>query len=190
MAELHSESRKNEEDKDKTGEIFVNKTIEEVSKASEVVNFITIPINKFLPLFGDIITIVKEIIDMYNTAETNKRICGVLLDRVQAAEAAVNNLEIRKKERPEFFTEQNIVILRKLVNVIRKIGDFIKEIRELKGLWKYLTCKNVAETFKSLTAEFDGYMSSLSFAITIELKLQGERDRAALSKDVQETNQV
>ncbi|CAG8812205.1 2444_t:CDS:2, partial [Racocetra persica] len=168
MTELHSESGNNEEDKDKTCEIFVNKTMEEVSKASEVANFITIPINKFLPLFGDIITIVQEIIYMYNTAEANKRICGVLLDRVQAAEAAVNNLKIREKERQEFFTEQNIVTLRKLVNVIRKIADFIK---------------------KSLTAEFDSYMSSLSFTITIELKLQGERDRAALSKDIHETNQ-
>ncbi|CAG8733426.1 15715_t:CDS:2, partial [Racocetra persica] len=62
----------NLEDKDKTCEIFVNKTMEEISKA------------------------------------TNKEIYGVLLNKIQAAEAAINNLEIREKECQEFFTEQNI----------------------------------------------------------------------------------
>ncbi|CAG8549604.1 13144_t:CDS:2, partial [Gigaspora rosea] len=190
MIESHSEFKNHDENNDRSDETSTDKTAERVSEASEVVKFITIPINKFLPLFGEIITIMQEIVDMYNTAETNKRICGVLLDRVQAAEAAVKNLKIREKERPEFFTEQNIVILRKLINVIRKIADYIKEIRELKGLWKYINCKSVAETFKVLTAEFDDYMSSLNFAITIELKLQGERDKVALSKDIQDTNQL
>ncbi|CAG8762323.1 8756_t:CDS:2, partial [Racocetra fulgida] len=156
----------------------------------ELAQTVVIPLAIFIPLFHEIANISNDITDLYKTAYTNKRICGVLLDRVQAAEAAVKNLIIREKERSEFFTGPNNVIIRRLVGTMKNIRDFIKEISKLNSLRKYLVSKGIEERFKELTKEFDGYMSNLKFTITIELRAQIERDNLALRTDQEETNQL
>ncbi|CAG8484894.1 12459_t:CDS:2 [Dentiscutata heterogama] len=156
----------------------------------ELAQAVVIPLAIFIPLFREITDITNDIIELYKTAHTNKRICGVLLDRVQATEAAVKNLILREKEKSEFFTGPNNVIIRKLVCIMKKIKEFIKEISELKGLRKYLVSKGVEERFKELTNEFDGYIFNLNFTITIELRAQIEKDNDVLRVDQEETNQL
>ncbi|CAG8590735.1 5715_t:CDS:2 [Dentiscutata erythropus] len=82
----------------------------------ELAQDVIIPLAIFIPLFREITDITNDIIELYKTAHTNKRICGVLLDRVQATEVAVRNLTLREKEKSEFFTGPNNVIIRKLVS--------------------------------------------------------------------------
>ncbi|CAG8764982.1 913_t:CDS:2, partial [Acaulospora morrowiae] len=109
---------------------------------------------------------------------------------IHAASAAIQNLKIRKEENRQFFTETNLVLLSKLKKVMIKIAKYIKEIREFKWLRRYFTSKSIEETFRLLTTEFDGYISSLNFSIIIELKMQNEKDCAALKHDTHETNQL
>ncbi|CAG8448920.1 9805_t:CDS:2 [Diversispora eburnea] len=120
------------------------------------------------------------ILDTMEVAEHNKRICGSLLDRVASAEAAVRNLKIRRDDNQSFFTEHNYLLFRKFLQTINKIKNFIHEISQLSRLGKYLRSASISETFQNLTNEFDGYMNSLHFSITIENHIQAEKDKKYL----------
>ena len=70
--------------------------LEEVSKVAD-------SILPFIPLISEVSRIVSDIINIYQKAEHNKRICGSLLSRATAAETAVKNLEIRRLENESLF---------------------------------------------------------------------------------------
>ncbi|RHZ52892.1 hypothetical protein Glove_456g20 [Diversispora epigaea] len=149
-----------------------------------------IPFTKFSPLIGEVTNILEEIITFYQQAEHNKRICGSLLDRVAAAEAAVRNLKIRRDDNQSFFTEQNYLLFRKFLQTMNKIKNFIHEISQLSRLGKYLRSASISETFQNLTNEFDGYMNSLHFSITIENHIQAEKDKKVLKEDTDIINDL
>lgn len=69
--------------------------------------------------------------DIYQTAELNKRICDVLLDRVGAAEAVVRNLDIRRDDNRPFFNERNYIAFRGFIGVIKWIKNFASEISQI-----------------------------------------------------------
>ena len=83
----------------------------------------------FIPLIGEITQLVSDIINLYQTAEHNKRICGSLLSRATTAETAVNMLKIRRLENEEVFkSKEYYKNFQKLVTIIGKIKTFIEEV--------------------------------------------------------------
>ncbi|CAJ0827907.1 7102_t:CDS:2 [Entrophospora sp. SA101] len=141
----------------------------------------------FLPLISEVGAIVVEIIDLYQTAEHNKRICGSLLSRVTTAQNAVNTLKIRRLENEDLFkSKEYYKNLQKLVNVIRKIQKFIADVSQLKGLRKFMLAHSIEDEFKRLTEEFDELMRDLNFSLAIQIQIQIEDDNKALRKDIQE----
>ncbi|KAG9293109.1 hypothetical protein G9A89_016471 [Geosiphon pyriformis] len=148
----------------------------------------------FVPLISDVLRLVEGMVQLYQQAEHNKRICGVLLDRVFAAEAAVKNLQVRKNEHMDFFkNNENYRIFQNFRNNIEKIKRFIEDISQIKGLRKftqgYLQANAIKKTFKELTKEFDGYMQTLQFTITIEIHAQQQKDGEVLDQDINELKQ-
>ncbi|CAG8543095.1 897_t:CDS:2 [Diversispora eburnea] len=141
-----------------------------------------LPFAKFLPLINDLSKVYETIIKLYQTAEHNKKICGVLLDRV--TEAAVRNLKIRRDDNQKFFTEQNYLILRKLLGTIHRIKNFTNDISQLTGLRKYFQAKSIEQTFQELTNDFDSYMRILNFSMIIKNQFQTEKDKQVLKEDV------
>ncbi|RHZ70491.1 hypothetical protein Glove_271g76 [Diversispora epigaea] len=146
----------------------------------------SLPIDKFIPVFGKITKFVHELAILYQTANHNKRICGVLYDRIQVAGAAVENLKVREKHRKDFFTKENLTLMLKLEQTIREIMDFAKKVRELRKWLKFFLAKSINDTFTELTGQFDGYMNSLNFIITINTNLQIERDNEVLKADIKQ----
>lgn len=43
-----------------------------------------VPVGKFIPLIADVANIVEQFVQIYEVAQHNRRICGVLLDRVSS----------------------------------------------------------------------------------------------------------
>ncbi|CAB5382527.1 unnamed protein product [Rhizophagus irregularis] len=111
--------------------------------------------------------VAKEI---YQTAERNKKICEDILNRVQVAEASVRNL----KDRKEFFTEENYIKLYRLVNIIRKMRQFLVEITQLKGLKKYIHSKAIQEIFNNLVNEFEATIRILQVSISLDSSTSAE----------------
>lgn len=117
--------------------------------------------SNFLQLIEEVTKIYNEIVEIYQTAERNKKICEDILNRVQVAEASVRNL----KDRKEFFTEENYIKLYRLVNIIRKMRQFLVEITQLKGLKKYIHSKAIQEIFNNLINEFEATIRILQVSI-------------------------
>ncbi|GBC05876.1 hypothetical protein RclHR1_06490011 [Rhizophagus clarus] len=147
---------------------------------------IAVPFANFLPLIGEVSKILREITDIYQTAEHNKRICGVMLDRVTIAESAIKNLQVRREENEEFFSEENYVNLQKLVTVIGKIRKFVGEISQLKGLQKYIQAKNIEKTAMDLTKEFDTTIKLLEFAFMVDFNARADVDNKKIKADIED----
>src|ERR1051325_3415928 len=63
-------------------------------------------VGPFLSLVTVITNLTKEITEAYETVQYNKKTCGVLVNRVEAAEAAVKGLIRLKEENIEKFRDQ------------------------------------------------------------------------------------
>ncbi|CAB5192502.1 unnamed protein product [Rhizophagus irregularis] len=144
-------------------------TINTICAGVEAAANVAVPFANFLPLIGEVSRLLKEIVDIYQTAEHNKRICGVMLDRVTIAESAIKNLKVRREENEDFFSEENYINLQKLVTVVGKIRKFLAEISQLKGLQKYIQAKNIEKTTMDLNKEFDFTIQLLEFAFMVDL---------------------
>ncbi|CAB4380946.1 unnamed protein product [Rhizophagus irregularis] len=48
-----------------------------------------VPFSKFIPLTTEVANLLDQIMELYHSAEHNKRICGALIDSVSAAESAI-----------------------------------------------------------------------------------------------------
>ena len=171
-----------------TGAVSATEGILKTTNEAAVVTDLMAP---FLPLISEVGAIVVEIIDLYQTAEHNKRICGSLLSRVTTAQNVVNTLKIRRLENEDLFkSKEYYKNLQKLVNVIRKIQKFIADVSQLKGLRKFMLAHSIEDEFKRLTEEFDGLMRDLNFSLAIQIQIQIEDDNKALRKDIQEMANV
>src|SRR6266542_3693822 len=154
----------------KTGENMISGAEVTLSTATTVIGAIetttnlAVPFGKFIPLIADVANILDQIVDLYQSAEHNKRICGVLIDRVSAAEAAVRNLEIRRDQNKNFFNQKNLILLQRLVHNIQQIKRFVNELSKVKGLKKYVQAKSIEKTFKELCRDFDSNVATLHFA--------------------------
>ncbi|EXX56325.1 uncharacterized protein OCT59_023059 [Rhizophagus irregularis] len=151
---------------------------------TDTVSSVIVPFSKFIPLVAEVTNILDQIVELYHSAEHNKRICGALIDRVSAAEAAVRNLKIRRDQNKSFFNQKNLILLQRLVNNINQIKKFVGEVSQLKGLSKYVQAKSIEKNFKELCRDFDSNVATLNFAITVDSRNQAENDKKALRQDI------
>ncbi|CAG8469559.1 14925_t:CDS:2 [Gigaspora margarita] len=170
------------------------------SKASQIVgevyeaaSVIAIPFSKFVPIINDIVGVTEDITQIYQSAEHNKRISLVLVERIAAVETSLRYLKIHKDDQKNFFNQENFVVMQKLLDNIQKIKKFIGEVTQLKGLSKYIQAKTIQSTFFDLTNEFDGYINTLKFAIAVDTQAHAERterETQIIHKDIDELNQI
>jgi hypothetical protein len=152
----------------------------------EITTNVIVPFSKFVPLIAEVANILDQIVDLYQSAEHNKRICGSLIDRVSAAEAAVRNLKIRRDQNKSFFNQKNLILLQRLVHNIQQIKRFVSEVSQLKGLTKYVQAKSIERNFKDLCRDFDSNVGTLNFAITVDSRNRAENDKNALRQDIED----
>ncbi|GBC13887.2 kinase-like domain-containing protein [Rhizophagus irregularis DAOM 181602=DAOM 197198] len=145
---------------------------------------VPVPFSKFIPLVSEVANILDQIVELYQSAEHNKRICGSLIDRISATVAAVRNLKIRRDQNKSFFNQKNLILLQRLVNNIQHIKKFVEEVSQLKGLLKYVRTKSIEKNFKELCRDFDSNVATLNFSITVDSRIRAENDKKALRQDM------
>jgi hypothetical protein len=165
-------------------------TVGAICAGVEAAANIAVPFANFLPLIGEVSKLLKDVVDIYQTAEHNKRICGVMLDRVTIADSAVKNLKVRREENEAFFSEENFINLHKLVTVISKIHKFVKEISQLKGLQKYIQAQNIEKTAIDLNKEFDSTIQLLEFAFMVDFNARADADNKKIKDDIEDLAEV
>ncbi|POG80837.1 kinase-like domain-containing protein, partial [Rhizophagus irregularis DAOM 181602=DAOM 197198] len=144
-------------------------------------------------IFG-LITEIRDLLDkigeIVQAAEHNKRICKALKQRIYVMYLAILDLKVHGDDK-ECFNE-NRQYLQNLVDVIKKIKEFVVDISQMTTLLKsnYNQPKNIEKTFKELCKEFDDCIIGVSskFNTTIKNKIYPKEEAEALKADQDELN--
>src|ERR1043165_1231402 len=110
---------------------------------------ISIPFSQFIPLIKDVSEVLIEATELYQTAQHNKRIAKLVLERINAANSAVSLKE------DDLHTLTNYTNLQRLAQVIRKMKKFIENITSFNKLQKFLDSKLIESQFNELCEEYD-----------------------------------
>ncbi|CAH1761768.1 4197_t:CDS:2 [Entrophospora sp. SA101] len=139
----------------------------------QTINVASEAIKPFVPLIGLVTDLAGQIIEVYENAQYNKKICDAFLDRIDALQASIKTLQRRKEENQKTFQDKgyynNFV---RLVDVLRKVKVFLDNVTRLHGYKKYLNANSVKEKFGTLTNEFDTVVHDLHFALTVSAQRQ------------------
>ena len=79
----------------------------------------------FVPFINDVAFILREVTDLYCTAQHNKQIARILIERISAANSAVNIYILRENYS---YTLKDHNSLQRLVEVLQNMKKFIGEI--------------------------------------------------------------
>src|SRR2546423_12025381 len=106
--------------------------------ASIIIETIVIPFSQFFPLIKDVGEILIKIMDLYNTAQHNRRLTKLLADRIAAANSAVSVLR-----EDDLHTPQHYANLQRLLQVLRNMEKFSEDITQYNKLHKFLESKSI-----------------------------------------------
>ncbi|CAG8439464.1 8529_t:CDS:2 [Diversispora eburnea] len=141
----------------------------------------------FAPLFAEVSSLVKEITKAYETAQLNKRTCIALIDRIQAAEAAVNILKRHKKENEEIFRKKEYYdSFQRFITILQSIKTYIQKVTQLTGIRQFISNDSIKENFTFLINEFDSCVANLHLSIFIANEEQRKKDIEILEEDLKE----
>ncbi|CAI2165932.1 2504_t:CDS:2 [Funneliformis geosporum] len=152
--------------------------ITHIAEAASVV----IPYVQFVPLVNEVSDILNKVIDLYKTAQHNKNITKVLVERIIAASSAVEML----KAREDLFTLKNYTSLQRLVEVLQKMKKYIEGITQYNTVQKFLGAKLIEKQFKELCKDYDSSITLLSFTLTVDFKINSEKEDLILKEDIEE----
>ncbi|RIB05818.1 kinase-like domain-containing protein [Gigaspora rosea] len=160
--EIHFEQKKNNANYKSKSEDRLFTVIDDLTTAIDA----TEAIKSFLPMIATISDLVKEIMEIYEKAQFNKKICNSLLDRAKSAEVAMNTLQRRTQDNEEKFRSQlyynNFI---KFKNGLEKIKNFAGEVTQIRRISKYLNANSIKNKifFKilELTRDYDQSMEDL-----------------------------
>ncbi|CAG8545731.1 10877_t:CDS:2 [Diversispora eburnea] len=142
-------------------------------------------VNPFVPLIGAVTFVISEIIKVYETVQYNKKICNSLMDRVNAAEAAVKTFKRRQTENEQNFCNQeyyNSFI--RFIEIMKRIRKFIIDVSNLNKYQKFVRTGSVKSGFDSLAKDFDVVMTELHFTMAVANEEQRMIDQSALESDI------
>ncbi|CAG8554558.1 11864_t:CDS:2 [Rhizophagus irregularis] len=113
--------------------------------------------------------IIKNIVEIREEAEYNKKICNALAERVEIARVPMELLKVRKKEKEkELRNESYYNAFYKFIYVLEEIEKYTKEISKYHGFRKYVKAISVKEKFIKLTEKYDNAMKDLHFAVRVD----------------------
>ncbi|EXX69763.1 uncharacterized protein OCT59_028463 [Rhizophagus irregularis] len=157
------------------------------SKTQFALNLIGEAISPYLPLITVATGLISEIIDIYETAEYNRKICDVLVERMILANNAINTLQSRKqKNESKFRNEEYYKAFNRFIYVLKEIKEFVSDISNIQGIKKYAKAYKIKNKFDKLTNDYDNAMKDLNFTMAVASEEQRRIDDAALKEDLDE----
>ncbi|CAG8560358.1 5329_t:CDS:2, partial [Ambispora gerdemannii] len=151
----------------------------------------------FLPLIKDFLKYADKVLKCYENAEYNRRVCGVLLERVYSVADGVKVLHLNSNYSWFFENSGNYPIFQGFVKMIEKIQNFVMDISQLQGVGKYFNEYRGPEfsmerIFYSLIGEFEKTTEALTHALKGHLHFgrpkagQNIEDEAAINMDIRD----
>src|SRR3954462_2011051 len=106
---------------------------------------IEIPFAQFDQLIKEVAGILEKFMDLYNAAQHNKRIAKLLLERITAANSAVNFLRY-----DDLYSSTQYANLQSLVKVLQEMKSYAEGITQYNTLKKFLGGKTIETRFNEL----------------------------------------
>ena len=145
----------------------------------------------FLALVEVVATLAKEIVEAYENVQDNKKTCGALVNRVAAAEFAIQALMRQKEENFQNFCRQDYYnSFLRFVNCLKQIKKLFDDISHLSKFKKFVSSGNIRDNFERIIKEFNACSGDLNLAISIATNEQMNKDLAILSDDMFEMMKV
>ncbi|CAI2194753.1 5249_t:CDS:2, partial [Funneliformis geosporum] len=141
-----------------------------------------IPFTQFMPLVKEVTDVLNGVIDLYKTAQHNKNITKVLMERIIAANFSVEMI----KAREDLFTLNNYTSLQRLIQVLKKMIKFIEEITQYNTVQKFLSAKSIEKQFKALCKDYDSSINLLNFILTVYFRINSDKEDKILKEDIEE----
>jgi len=124
-------------------------------------------------------------VDIYETAQYNKRTCGIFINRAKASEVAIKALMKQTKDNHNF-RQGYYDSFQRFINCLKQIKEFCIDISQLLKFKKFVTSGNIEDSFEKLIREFDICSRFLNLAVSINTKEQMDKDLAILRNDIVE----
>ncbi|CAG8760047.1 11344_t:CDS:2, partial [Acaulospora morrowiae] len=166
------------------GESF---TIDYVENTLHLINAAGEAVQPFLPLITCVTGIINEIVYVYDNAKYNLKICNSLMDRVNAAEAAIKTLKRRKTENEKNFQNEGYYkTFLRFIDILKRIRNFIKDVSTLQSYKRVFNANTIRKKFEELINEFEVTMRDLHFAMAVTNEDQRKLDQQGLESDIAE----
>ncbi|CAB5368049.1 unnamed protein product [Rhizophagus irregularis] len=136
----------------------------------ELTTSVVIPLSQFIPLIRDVSEIFSKVTDLYRSAQHNKNITMILMQRISTANISVNILQARE----DLLTSIYYKSLQRLVQVLHNMIKFIEDITQYNTVQKFLGAKKIENGFKELCKEYDSSMTLLNFNLLVNFNTENE----------------
>ncbi|CAG8443961.1 6766_t:CDS:2 [Dentiscutata heterogama] len=143
-------------------------------------------ITPFIPLFTMVANVLKQMLDIYDNAKCNEKICAALLDRVEIAQTAVKSLQRKYQANEKNFRNQDYYhAWVRFVNVLENIRKFAKEVTQLTYYQKFINANAVKEAFEKNIKEFEEVCGDLNFTMAMYNAEQREIEAQNVAEDLE-----
>ncbi|CAG8737497.1 12297_t:CDS:2 [Rhizophagus irregularis] len=138
----------------------------------------------YLPLITAATSVIKQTVEVYEYAQYNKKSCAVLVQRVQAAEVALNHYNQGSVK--NFCKQSYYYSFERFVAILEEIKGFIQDVTHLSGYRKFISNDNIKVRFQQLITDFDIVVSDLQLIMFIANEEKRKKDIDILQKDINE----
>ncbi|CAB4442957.1 unnamed protein product [Rhizophagus irregularis] len=146
---------------------------------TELATLVTIPLSQFIPLIKDVSDIISKVMDLCKSAQHNKNIAKILLERISTANVSVNIIQAREDITLTYYQS-----LQRLVQVLQDIKDYIEKITQYNTVQKFLGTNTIEKKFKELCEEYDNSIISLNFNLSVNFLFDTKQDDEIVKDDV------
>ncbi|CAG8516422.1 12254_t:CDS:2 [Gigaspora rosea] len=143
-------------------------------------------ITPFVPLFNMVTNILNQMLQIYDNAKCNEKICAALLERVEIAQTAVKSLQRKYQANEKKFRNQDYYYAWvRFVNVLENIRKFAKEVTQLTYFQKFINANAVKDAFEKNIKEFEEVCSDLNFTMALYNAEQREAEAQNVAEDLE-----
>ncbi|POG59038.1 kinase-like domain-containing protein [Rhizophagus irregularis DAOM 181602=DAOM 197198] len=139
-----------------------------------------IPPSQFISLIKDVSNILSKVIELYRSAQHNKNITRILVERISVASASINVLHARD----DLLTSTYYKILQRLVQVLHNMKEYIEEITQYNTVQKFLGTEMIEKKFKELCKEYDSCIILLNSNLSVNFNFNTEQEDKIIKEDI------
>ncbi|GBC00893.1 hypothetical protein RclHR1_00400007 [Rhizophagus clarus] len=144
---------------------------------------VAIPLSQFIPLIKDVSEIFSKVTDLYKSAQHNKNIAGILLERISAANITVNILQAREN----LLTSTYYKSLYRLVHILQDMKIYIEEVTQYNTMQNFLKINIIEKKFKELREEYDNSFDFLKFNLSLNCNFNAKEEDIVVKEDIAES---